>query len=59
MKSFANVNPRSLDEAVASLSRARGSGKLAVLAAGGDSVVTLVAVEHVGGRIERRVGRAA
>jgi len=42
MKSFANVNPRSLDEAVASLSRARGSGKRAVLAAGGSDLLGLI-----------------
>lgn len=42
MNSFINVNPRSLEEAVAALSRARSAGKRAVLAGGGSDLLGLV-----------------
>ncbi|MBI4482212.1 MAG: xanthine dehydrogenase family protein subunit M [Acidobacteria bacterium] len=42
MKSFVNVNPKSLDEAVAVLDRARAQGKKAALAGGGSDLLGML-----------------
>jgi xanthine dehydrogenase YagS FAD-binding subunit len=42
MKAFANVNPRTMDEAVAMLARSRREGKRAVVSGGGSDLLGLI-----------------